>query len=136
LREQYRDLRTILNKKTEQVQLSAAGAALAFLAESSLVAGVAFRLGAAEAEGFFGSAFAVVDLAGAAVADSGLAFVTLGDVGFFGLAPAASFLTVALVFAPAAAVEDFVASRGDRRVGPVDGFFGGIVLIKSNVRTM
>jgi len=39
-----------------------------------------------------------------------------------------------LVFALTAAVEDLVASRGDRRVGPVDAFFGGITMIKSDVR--
>jgi hypothetical protein len=93
----------------------------------SSFAGVAFRLGAAA--GFFaGSAFGFAGAFTLGFASaSGLAFSTLGFVSF-GFVAATAFLTVALAFAPMAAVDDFVASRGERRVGPVDAFFAGIAI--------
>ena len=69
---------------------------------------------------------------------SGFALATLGDVGFLAaLAAAAPFLTAVFALVAAAltaAVEDLVASRGERRVGPVDAFFAGIMTIKEEER--
>src|SRR5271170_5206316 len=117
-------------------QLAATGAAstFAFFA-SSLAAGVAFRLGAAA--GFFvvvsalglGAALGLSS-AGFAAA-SGFAFGTFGDAAFLaGSAFLTAFLTVALTLVAAAltaAVDDLVASRGERRVGPVEAFLAGIL---------
>jgi hypothetical protein len=103
---------------------------------------VAFRLEAPAAAFFvvvsaFDFVAAALDFssAGAGAAGfssvSGFVLVTLGDAVFFGFAAAAAFFAVVLVFAMealAAAVDDFVDSRGDRRNGPVvEAFLGGII---------
>lgn len=124
-------------------QLAATGAAstLAFFA-SSLAEGVAFRLGAAA--GFFvvvsalgfGAALGFSSAGFAAV--SGFAFATFGEVAFLaGFAAAAAFLTVVFALVAAAltaAVDDFVASRGERRVGPVAAFLAGMATIEGYER--
>jgi hypothetical protein len=104
----------------------------AFLVDSSFP-GVALRFGAAAAGFFvvsvFGFAGDLAFLTAGLVSDAGFAFAIFGEVVFFGFAAATAFLTVALALVPAAltaAVDDFVASRGERRVGPVDAFLAGI----------
>lgn len=104
--------------------------------------GVAFRLGATgffavvsalglgAALGFSSAGFATV---------SGFALATFGEVAFLGagFAAAAAFLTVVFALVAAAltaAVDDFVASRGERRVGPVAAFFAGILVIEGYER--
>jgi hypothetical protein len=113
---------------------------LAFFATSSLP-GVAFLFGAAATFAFpefvvvfvvsvFGFAGAFAFLTAGLASDAGFAFAMVGEVDFFGLAAATAFLTVVLALetdALTAAVEDFVASRGERRVGPVEAFFAGIL---------
>jgi len=100
---------------------------LDFLEVSSFVS--AFRLGAAAF--FAGSALA--GFAAAFVVVAGLAFSSVfalgafGSAAFLGLTAAAAFLTVSLALvAVVEAVEDFVASRGDRRVGAAAAFLAGI----------
>jgi hypothetical protein len=104
--------------------------------------GVALRFGAAAAGFFVVSAFGFVGafafLTAGLVSDAGFAFAIFGEVLFLGFAAAAAFLTVALALVPAAltaAVDDFVASRGERRVGPVDAFLAGIFVDDGLIRT-
>ena len=79
------------------------------------------------AAGFFVSlGFSAAGLAGSA--PSGFAFATVGEVGFFVLGAAEPFFVVfGLEIVALLAVEAFVASRADRRVGAVAAFFAGIV---------
>jgi len=91
---------------------------------------VAFLLGAAATD-FLGDIPAVFIFFSGPGFESvaGFVFAIVGDAGFLDFAAVAFFFVFAAALAAAAAVEDFVASRADRRVGavPVDGFLGGII---------
>lgn len=108
---------------------AAAAVVFAFLPASSFAAGAALRLG--PAAGFLASGFDFAGVfgfsSGALAGASGFVFATLGDTDFFGFAAAAAFLMGVFVFALVAAVDVFVASRGERRVGAAEAFFGGII---------
>jgi hypothetical protein len=103
--------------------------AFAFFAPSSF-ADSAFRLGAAVV---FLSAFLAPSL-GFAGALSFFSPAAAAGFDFFVVAADVAFLAIVLTFSPMAAVEDFVASRGDRRVGADGAFLGGIAFYGTRKR--